>query len=197
MNSNLKKLLEDTLDKAFIYSLMLYQAEVHNNRMKMIFKFPLIITGAIFSILNSNFDSEAMKNVNIVFNILSSVILSISVFMQYEAREQEFANTKKKFIKLSSDIEQKLLSNSELDDSYVFACIEKYNTIEENLDFKIEDWILQKTREKWATKKTLPIIINGVAKIREDEPVLKSSIVYNQQPRVLDVKAVEGDNICI
>lgn len=164
MNNNLKTYLENTLDKSFIYSLMLYQAERHNNNMKMFFKLPLILTGAAMSIVNSNFEGDQMKMVNIVFNIASSVILSISVFMQYEAREQEFSNAKKKFIKLSSEIEQNLLSNSDLEESYVFACIEKYNTIEENIDFKIDDWILKKTRKKWAGKKSLPMIINGVEK---------------------------------
>jgi hypothetical protein len=110
-------------------------------------------------------EGDEMKLVNILFNIGSSVILSISVFMQYEAREQEFSNAKKKFIKLSSEIEQKLLSNTDLEEGYVFACIEKYNTIEENIDFKIDDWILRKTRKKWAGVKSLPIIINGVEKI--------------------------------
>lgn len=171
MTDSLRNYLQETLDKSFIYSIMLYKAEEYNNRMKMIFKLPIILSGAAMSIVNSNFEGDTMKLVNIIFNIASSVILSISVFMQYEAREQEFANAKKKFIKLSSEIEQKLLSNNVLEESYVFACIEKYNTIEENIDFKIDDWILKSTRKKWAYKKALPIIINGIQKQPTTEEV--------------------------
>jgi hypothetical protein len=177
-NGRLKKYLEDTLDKAFIYSLMLYQAEVYNNRLKMCFKLPLILTGAAMSIVNSNFEGDAMKLVNIIFNIGSSVILSISIFLAFEAKEQEFANAKKKFIKLSTEIEQKLISSNQLEESYVFACIEKYNTIEENLDYQIPQYILSRTRKKWATKKALPIIINGIEKER-------SNVGQNQEIVVL------------
>jgi hypothetical protein len=171
MSDNLRNYLQETLDKSFIYSIMLYKAEEYNNRLKMIFKLPIILSGAAMSIVNSNFEGDTMKLVNIIFNIASSVILSVSVFMQYEAREQEFANAKKKFIKLSSEIEQKLLSNNVLEESYVFTCIEKYNTIEENIDFKIDDWILRSTRKKWAYKKALPIIINGIQKQPTTEEV--------------------------
>ena len=132
MNSNLKKYLEDTLDKAFIYSLMLYQAETYYNRMKIIFKLPIILTSTAMSIINSNFEGEQLKLLNIIFNVSTSVILAVSVFLQFEAKEQEFANAKKKFIKLSTEIEQRLLSNNDLEESYVFSCIEKYNTIEES-----------------------------------------------------------------
>lgn len=169
MSNNLKNYLQDTLDKSFIYSLMLYQAEVYNNRLKMVFKLPLILTGAAMSIINSNFEGNDMKMVNIIFNIASSVILSISIFLAFEAKEQEFSNCKKKFIKLSSEIEQKLISSHQLEENYVFACIEKYNTIEENLDYTIPQYILNRTRKKWATIKTLPIIINGVEKVRNLE----------------------------
>jgi hypothetical protein len=166
MNNSLKKYLEDTLDKSFIYSVMLYQAETYYNRMKIIFKLPIILTSTAMSIINSNFEGEQMKLVNIIFNISTSVILAVSIFLQFEAKEQEFANAKKKFIKLTTEIEQKLLSNHELEEAYVFSCIEKYNTIEENLDYQIPQYILKKTRKKWATKKALPIIINGIEKER-------------------------------
>ena len=160
----LKRYLENTLDRCFLYSLMLHHAEVFYNRMKMLFKMPIILTSSALSIINSNFDGETMKSVNIVFNILTGVILAVGTAWQFEAKQQEFCNAKKKFIKLSCEIEGKQLSGEKIDPSYVNSLIERYNNIEENLDYDIPGLILRSTRERWKGQKTLPIIINGVAK---------------------------------
>jgi hypothetical protein len=157
---------------------MLHKAELYYGRMKMIFKLPVILSQAALSILNSNFDSDTMKNINIIFNILTGVVLSIGTVLQYESKQQEFCSAKRKFIKLSTEIEGKLLSNVELDPSYVNSLIERYNNIEESLDYDIPSFILKSTRAKWKGIKTLPLIINGVEKkeeYRNDALSLKGS----------------------
>ena len=73
----LKRYLDDTLDRCIIYSLMLHRAERFNTRLKMLFKMPTILTSSALSIVNSNYDGETMKSVNIVFNILTGVILAV------------------------------------------------------------------------------------------------------------------------
>ena len=163
--TKLKRYLDDYLDRCFIYSIMLHKAEVFYNKLKMMFKMPIILTSSALSIINSNFDGESMKTVNIVFNILTGVILAVGTAWQFEAKQQEFCNAKKKFIKLSSEIEGKLLSNEDIEPSYVNSVIEKYNNIEENLDYDIPGFILKSTREKWKGQKTLPVIINGCTKL--------------------------------
>ena len=168
---NLKRYLDDTLDRCFIYSIMLHRAERFYSRMKMAFKMPIILTSSALSIINSNFDGETMKTPNIIFNILTGVILAVGTAWQFEAKEQEFSNAKKKFIKLSSEIEGKQLANEKIEPSYVFSVIERYNSIEENLDYDIPGFILQSTRERWKGQKTLPIIINGCAKEEIHRPV--------------------------
>lgn len=164
MDDNLNKCLEDYMDRSFIYILMLNRAEIFYNRMKMCFKMPIILVSSAMSIVNSNFDGDTMKTVNIVFNIVTSVILAVSSAWQLEAKQQEFCNAKKKFIKLSSEIEAKTLSKEVIEASFVQNIIDKYNNIEENLDYDIPAFILSSTRAKWATIKTLPMIINGVQK---------------------------------
>ena len=174
----LKRYLDDTLDRCFIYSIMLHRAERFYNNMKMLFKMPIILTSSAMSIVNSNFDGETLKSVNIVFNILTGVILAVGTAWQFEAKQQEFCNAKKKFIKLSCEIEGKQLSDEKIDPMYVNSIIERYNNIEENLDYDIPSFILKSTRAKWKGQKTLPIIINGVAKEeqhREDTLSLKGS----------------------
>jgi hypothetical protein len=60
---------------------------------------------------------------------------------------------KKRFIKLSSEIEAKKLSNDVVEASFVQSIIHKYNSIEENIDYELPGFILTSTRAKWATKK--------------------------------------------
>lgn len=167
-DAKLKKVLDDYLDRAFIYSIMLHRAERFYNTMKMLFKMPIILTSASLSIINSNqnFDENIMKTVNIIFNILTSVILAIGTAYQFEGRENEFKSAKNKFIKLASEIEAKQLSNDAIEPSYAMAIIERYDNIQEALDYDIPGFILKSTRKKWAGLKTLPIIINGVEKQR-------------------------------
>jgi hypothetical protein len=139
--------------------------------MKMIFKMPIILTSASLSIINSNFDGDVMKTVNIIFNILTSVLLSMTTAWQFEAKENEFKSAKNKFIKMSCEIESKLLSGEKIEPSYVNSIIERYSSIEENLDYDIPSFILSSTREKYKGEKTLPMIINGVAKEEINRPL--------------------------
>ena len=175
----LKRYLDDTLDRCFVYSIMLHRAERFYNRMKMLFKMPIILTSSAMSIVNSNFEGDQMKTVNIVFNILTGVILAVGTAWQFEAKEQEFSNAKKKFIKLSCEIEGKQLSNEKIDPAYVYSVIERYNNIEENLDYDIPSFILNSTREKYKGEKTLPLIINGVKKEESHRP---DNISFNSSP---------------
>lgn len=161
----LKRYLDDTLDRCFIYSIMLHRAENFYSRMKMLFKLPIILTSSALSIINSNFDSETMKNINIIFNILTGVILAVGTLLQYESKQQEFCSAKRKFLKLNAEIEGKLLSNEQLEPLYINAVIKEFNSIEENLDYDIPQFILKSTRAKWKGLKSLPVIINGCEKL--------------------------------
>ena len=181
-DTKLKRYLDDTLDRCFIYTIMLHRAERFNTRLKMLFKMPIILTSSAMSIVNSNFDSETLKSVNVVFNILTGVILAVGAAWAFEAKQQEFCNAKKKFIKLSCEIEGKQLSGEKIDPLYVNSLIERYNNIEENLDYDIPQFILKSTRAKWKGEKTLPIIINGCEKNEccRNEAISLNSIPENR-----------------
>ncbi len=75
---------------------MLHRAEIFYNRMKMVFKMPIILVSSAMSIVKSNFDGDMIKSINIVFNIIASVILAVGTAWQLEAKSQEFGNAKKK-----------------------------------------------------------------------------------------------------
>ena len=186
-DTKLKRYLDDTLDRCFIYTIMLHRAERFNTRLKMLFKMPIILTSSAMSIVNSNFDSETLKSVNVVFNILTGVILAVGAAWAFEAKQQEFCNAKKKFIKLSCEIEGKQLSGEKIDPLYVNSLIERYNNIEENLDYDIPQFILKSTRAKWKGEKTLPVIINGCEK---NESCRNEAISLNSIPenRAMDLE---------
>ena len=186
----LKRYLDDTLDRAQVYTVMLHKSEILYSRLTLLFKLPIILTSSALSIINSNFDGETMKSINIIFNIITAVILAISSYMSFDKKVQEFQQAKRKYIKLSSEIEAKLLSNHILEETFVFSIIDKYNNIEENLDYEIPSYILKATRLKYAGKKSLPLIINGIQK---EEIYRGSDIALISENKVIDIEKKFAD----
>jgi len=169
------------------------------------------------SIVNSssiqNDDALELKIINIIFNVLTAIILGLSGTLGIEEKYQNFLQAEKKFMKLSSKIEQKLLNDEEIiPKEFVKEIMNEYDMIVETIDFDIPPFIAKRVRSTYATKKTLPFIING---IRKDDsyrsPVLKnlkstsmdekkpkmtpmeSSIIFEplakrNKPTVLDIK---------
>lgn len=190
-NTKLKRYLDDTLDRAHVYSVMLHKSEILYSRLTLLFKLPIILTSSALSIINSNFDGETMKSINIIFNIITAVILAVSSYMSFDKKVQEFQQAKRKYIKLSSEIEAKLLSNDILEETFVFSIIDKYNNIDENLDYEIPSHILKSTRRKYAGIKSLPLIINGIPKeeaYRGSDIALGTPLSVIPENKVIDME---------
>lgn len=202
--NKLKRTLDDIHDKCYIYSIMLNQAERFYNKLKLSFKIPIIVISSVMSIVNSSFgeeDNNTLKIVNISFNIVTALTLSLGATLQLEMKEQDFSTSKKKFMKLSSLIEQKLINDEEdITSDFVTSVINQYDNIQDGIDFEIPNFICQRVRNEYAGKKTLPVIINGIKKEEHhrsnscllEEVNLESNLVYDEKkniiPRVLDVK---------
>lgn len=224
MTYKLRRSLDDLNDKAFVWSVLLYKAEYFYSKLKLCFKFPIIILSSAMSIINSNFtdDNNTLKIVNITFNVLTAMLLSIGGTLQIEQKEQEFKTNKVKFQKLVSIIEQKLLSEDHIDAVFVNSLIDQYNNIENNIDFEIPSFICKAVRSEYATKKTLPLCINGIRKnddqrsksitmddidfspmmsVIPENQKIESSIVFSNKiknlPKVIDVKVVDGLDNCV
>jgi len=117
MNSKTLRALDDHLDKCFVYSILLNQSHSYYNKLKTLFKIPLILTSSVMSVVNANIggtNDEALKIVNITFNILTAIILGLTATLKFEEKYQNFISTEKKFLKLYAKIEEKLLHEDEV-----------------------------------------------------------------------------------
>ena len=168
--NKLKRTLDDLNDSCFIYSILLNQAEHLYSNLKLLFKIPLILTSSAMSIINSSFENEdnTLKIINISFNIITALTLSLGATLQLEMKQQDFSTSRKKFLKLSSTIEQKLISDEEISADFVTSIINQYDNIVDGIDFEIPEYILNCVRKQYAGTKTLPVIINGVKKLETE-----------------------------
>lgn len=207
--SKTERLLDDYLDRSFIYSVLLNQAHFYYGRLKTLFKIPLILMSSVMSVVNGNIEnSESLKIVNITFNLLTAIILGLTATLNIEQKYQNFLQCERKFLKLSSKIEQKLLNeNDEIHPEFINEIMNEYDMIVESVDYDIPVSICKRVRAQYATKKTLPLIINGVKKNEQERspristfdgeknifssPTLKNTVIPPQLPKVLTIKPLE------
>ena len=175
--SKTARLLDDHLDKSFIYSVLLNQSHCYYGRLKTLLKVPLILTSSVMSVINGNIEnSESLKIVNITFNLLTAIILGLTATFNIEQKYQNFLQAEKKFLKLSSKIEQRLLNEDDvIYTEFINEIMNEYDVIVESIDYDIPASICKKVRAQYATKKTLPHLINGIKKdIENRSPTLNS-----------------------
>lgn len=200
--------LDDICDQAFIYSILCYKAFSFYNMLKYCFNLPLIITSSLMSVLNSNNnqDDDRMKILNISFNIFTALMLVINNNLKFESRADHFKALHMKFLKLTHQIEKINMDDEVLDKHIINEIRHEYDAIAETVQFEIPNHICKSVRDQYMTKKTLPLIINGVKKKDEyrdsyilnkfNQPLnnisnISSSLIYKPQtktPIVLDVK---------
>ena len=170
--------LDDYLDKSFVYSVLLNKSHIYYGRLKTLFRIPIILTSSVMSVINGSImpDNEVLKYTNISFNLLTAIILGLSSTLKLEEKHQCFCNAERKFLKLSSKIEQKLMNDTDIiTNDYVNEIMNEYDMIVENIDYDIPQFIAKRVRDEYATKKTLPLLINGIKKdIENRSPTLKS-----------------------
>ena len=213
-------LLDDLLDKSFVYCILLTKAERYNNRLKLLFKIPIIITSAILGVLNSNNNDNfkhSMEYINPTFNIITTLVLSFGALLNLEQKEHDFKQSKIAFSKLHSIIETKMINDEEITSDFVSSIQNQYNMVEENINYEIPSFICRNVRNEYKEIKTLPTIINGIKKKIEyrnpsfsyDSPLnsikkesidckntsLSGNIVYMKTPSVLDVKPINVINL--
>lgn len=186
MNSKTARILDDHLDKCFVYSVLLEQSHSYYGKIKTLLKVPIILTSSVMSIVNSNIggeNDEALKIVNIVFNVLTAVILGLASTFKIEEKYSNFLQAERKFLKLSSKIEQKMLNEDDIiDKGFVKEIINEYDMIVEGIDHDLPIFIKKRVRAQYATKKTLPMICNGIRKSDE-----------NRSPRLKNLKTASLD----
>lgn len=172
------RILDKYQDNSFIYSVLCSKSSRHFNFMKYLFMIPLIIISSVMSVINSNIDdSNVIKILNTIVNIVTALMLSLNNIFLFEARANEFKSLSSKFAKLSHSIESKLLDPEvEISNDFIHSIIDSYDLIVESIDFDIPNFILKSVHNKYKTLKSLPIICNGIPK---SENNIEASISFS------------------
>ena len=167
-NKKFLDVLDVYVDKAFVYSVLCIQASRYYNILKYTFQMPIIITSSVLSILNGSTGDENidkhMKIINTVFNITTALILSVNNTFKFETRANDFKNSAIKFQKLSHSIESKLLEG-DVNHDFINSIVSSYDNITEGID-DIPSHICKKIRAEYGSKRHLPVVINGIPKVK-------------------------------
>jgi hypothetical protein len=199
MSERYNDILDQYCDKSFVYSVLCSKTSSFYNRWKYALQLPLIITSTVLTYVNSNQDenmAEHMKIVNPVFNLMTAILLALNNMLKLESKANDFKNNGIKYQKLCHLIEQKLLEN-DINNDFMNSVITQYDNVSENCH-EIPNHISKQVHNTYATKKHLPVVCNGVAKI--DTKIISNApnvagdtndVV--RTPRVIPTKQFQSD----
>jgi len=159
-------ILEQYNDKSFVYSLLCSKTSRYYNYMKLGFAMPLILTSTALTYINSNNDpsmQDAMRFINPIFNMITAIILGVQNVFKFETKSNQYKQNCIKFQKLSHQIEAKMLNKQDINEDFITSIIMQYDNIQEEC-MDLPSHICNAVRKEFATKRHLPIIINGISK---------------------------------
>jgi hypothetical protein len=162
---DIKIILDDYIDMIYIYEIICNDSYNYYYNLKFFFEFPIIFINVIMTIINSTItDIYIIKNSNIFLNISTMLLVSLSNYLKINEKCEILKINRDKFIKLYNMIEKRKYTE-DISVDFIDNVITNYDNIIENINFSFPDRILQKIRNQYAEKKTLPLFINGIKKL--------------------------------
>jgi hypothetical protein len=117
------------------------------------------------TIINSTItDIYVIKNANIFLNVMTMLLVSLTNYLKINEKCEILKLNRDKFIKLYNMIEKRKYTD-DISLDFIDNIITNYDTIIDNINFTFPVKILKQIRNKYATKKTLPLFINGIKKL--------------------------------
>ena len=162
---DIKIILDDYIDMIYIYEIICNDSYNYYYNLKFFFEFPIIFINVIMTIINSTVtDIYVIKNSNIFLNVSTMLLVSLSNYMKINEKCEILKINRDKFIKLYNMIEKRKYTE-DISVDFIDNVITNYDNIIENINFSFPHRILQKIRDQYAEKKTLPLFINGIKKL--------------------------------
>jgi len=161
LNQNQIKQLQSYRDKSYVSSILFQKHSDFYNLMKNIINFPLIIISSVMGLINSNFEPEKLKIMNIVLNCLTALILGLLNNFKLDLKAQTFHNLSLKMNRLTHSIENDLNDNMEqLTQENIETYINDYDNINEVLEFGLIQFIKNNVKKQYKIKRVLPNSLN-------------------------------------
>jgi hypothetical protein len=162
---DIKIILDDYIDMIYIYEIICNDSYNYYYNLKFFFEFPIIFINVFMTIINSTVtDVYIIKNSNIFLNVSTMLLVSLSNYMKINEKCEILKINRDKFIKLYNMIEKRKYTE-DISVDFIDNVITNYDNIIENINFSFPPRILQKIRNQYAEKKTLPLFINGIKKL--------------------------------
>ena len=164
---DIKIILDDYIDMIYIYEIICNESYNYYYNLKFLFEFPIIFINIIMTIINSTIiDIYVIKHSNIFLNVSTMLLVSLSNYLKINEKCEILKINRDKFIKLYNMIEKRKYTD-DISVDFIDVIITNYDNIVENINFSFPMWILTRVRNKYAEKKTLPLFINGIKKLKK------------------------------
>ena len=159
MNPNVyRSTLVEYRDKIHVYNVLTSQASDYYGTLKMFVNIPIIISSSAMSIINSSFAPEDMQIPNICINACTALLIGLINNFKIVETASNFRNVSLKFVKLLHLVDDKL-SEENLNLEDVRDITRVYDELLEQIDPPIPNFIKNRVRKMYVTKKYLPIIL--------------------------------------
>jgi hypothetical protein len=164
---DIKIILDDYIDMIYIYEVLCNTTYDYYYNLKFLFEFPIIFINVFMTIINSTItDIFIIKNSNIFLNVMTMLLVSLSNYLKINEKCEILKINRDKFIKLYNMIEKRKYTD-DISIDFIDNVITNYDNIIENINFTFPTKILNKVRNEYKNKKTLPLFINGIKKLEK------------------------------
>jgi ERCC4-type nuclease len=149
-------------EKSYVSSLLAEQSYNYYVWVKNAVNIPLIISNTIMVCINSIIvDQDLLKVLNIILNASTGLILSLISNFHIHENISQFEDIKKKYSKLSNDIDMKLTNDIDnITPEYINNIVEDYGAINESIKYSYPNKIIKKIKKQFEGKLSLPSSIS-------------------------------------
>jgi hypothetical protein len=189
---DIKIILDDYIDMIYIYEIICNDTYNYYYNLKFLFEFPIIFINVFMTIINSTItEIFIIKHCNIFLNVMTMLLVSLSNYLKINEKCEILKITRDKFIKLYNMIEKRKYTD-DISIDFIDNIISNYDNIIENINFTFPPKILNRVRNEYKNKKTLPLFINGIKKL--DKYRYENGIITPNSNIIINVEN-ENDNI--
>jgi len=190
---DIKIILDDYIDMIYIYEIICNDTYNYYYNLKFLFEFPIIFINVFMTIINSTItEIFIIKNANIFLNVMTMLLVSLSNYLKINEKCEILKINRDKFIKLYNMIEKRKYTD-DISIDFIDNIISNYDNIIENINFTFPPKILNRVRNEYKNKKTLPLFINGIKKL--DKYRYDNGIITPNNSNIIINVENEKDNI--
>jgi hypothetical protein len=171
MGDKLQKNIEILKDKLHVSTVLCNRASIYYTRFKNVLLFPNLLISSISMIVNQNgVDSDFLKYYNTCVNAITVFLIALQNQLKIAENADIFKSSSSSLLILLHEVENAENKDEPISSEFVSNSTQKYDMIMSSLPV-IPSSIREKTRNEFAGKMHLPVLINGIAKVSISDEV--------------------------